>query len=453
MLQHHGHSRHMVVLWAAAAAVATFLAGSPFISAVGMGLFAYLLVQLVYQWGKTVPIQNFILAMAGLEWIVGAVLSYQGLGEHPKYYMYVSEKEYMWLAVPGLFGLTVGLQGMARFWKRSVPQDVLHAVVERVRRQSHLPYYLIGLGIAASLLKRHVPESLDFVFWLLSNVKFVGVLYLLFSQDRKKWGVLAVAIILSGLSAMQAAMFFEFLLWTVFFSFYVAIIRGFSMKTKVGLLVIGFIGIIALQGMKMQYRKMIWYGTPDSETVLFARLLGEELGMGGEEFLGNDAVGSTVIRINEGWIVSRIMQHVPQHTPFADGETVFDAVYASLVPRFLDPDKTRAGGSEHFERFTGYELIRTSMGISVLGEGYANFGVTGAWLFLGAYGALLGMGLGLLYSMCRRWPTLILWFPLIFLYPVKAEAELAKVLNHFVKSGLLTVGFFWFATNFLGWKM
>jgi hypothetical protein len=175
--------------------------------------------------------------------------------------------------------------------------------------------------------------------------------------------------------------------------------------------------------------------------------------MGDEQFLGEDAVGSTVIRINQGWIISRLMQQVPSNIPYAEGQTVIDAFYASIVPRFLDPAKTVASGRENFQKFTGYELTRTSMGISVLGEGYVNFGTTGAWLFLLCYGAFLGLGLGILYSMCRKWPTLILWFPLIFLYPVKAEAELVKVLNHFVKSGILTVGFFWFATNFLGWKM
>ena len=87
---------------------------------------------------------------------------------------------------------------------------------------------------------------------------------------------------------------------------------------------------------------------------------------------------AAIDRINQGWIVARIMRYTPNYEPFAGGETIITGIRASLIPRFLDPDKPKAGGRENFTRFTG-KLIsdNTSMGLSPLGEAYANFGING----------------------------------------------------------------------------
>jgi hypothetical protein len=367
--------------------------------------------------------------------------------------MYVPEPRYMQLAVPGLLCLAVGLYGVEALWKKRPSAAMFQAAATRIQQQRQLPYWLIGIGVIASFIRPHVPGALNFVLWLFSSIKYIGVIYLLFSRERKKWGILALTIGLAAWSSIRHAMFFEVMLWGVFIAFYVALITRPSMKVKVSLLLLGTLGIIALQGMKMQYREMIREGNADNRAVVFTTMVGEELGLGDDEFLGEDAISSTVIRINQGWIISRIMDYVPDERPFAEGETVWMSLYATFVPRLLDPDKPTAAGRENYQTFTGFQLLGTSMGISILGEGYANFGTTGAWIFTLAYGACLAVGLSLLLSACEKWPTLILWLPLIFLYPVKAEADLIKILNHFVKGGLMTVGFFWLATNVFGWRM
>ncbi len=47
-----------------------------------------------------------------------------------------------------------------------------------------------------------------------------------------------------------------------------------------------------------------------------------------------DEVSETNNRLNQGWIISRIMQNIPNQTPYLEGETISDAIYSSLFPGF-----------------------------------------------------------------------------------------------------------------------
>ena len=161
-----------------------------------------------------------------------------------------------------------------------------------------------------------------------------------------------------------------------------------------------------------------------------------------------------IVRINQGWIISSIMDMVPKWVPHADGETVLVAVKASLLPRFLYPDKPRAGGKENYEKYSGFELQRsTSMGISLLGEGYINFGVRGAWVFMFIFGLISSFIIQQFFLLASKYPTIWLWFPLILLHFVKAETELLVQLNFIVKSVIMVYAFVWANKYFLRMKL
>ncbi|MFT6948560.1 MAG: hypothetical protein ACJARP_002994 [Vicingaceae bacterium] len=44
-------------------------------------------------------------------------------------------------------------------------------------------------------------------------------------------------------------------------------------------------------------------------------------------------------RLNQGWIISKIMDNILQNEEYLGGETVIDALSTSFLPRFLFPDK------------------------------------------------------------------------------------------------------------------
>ena len=62
--------------------------------------------------------------------------------------------------------------------------------------------------------------------------------------------------------------------------------------------------------------------------------------------MAENQFGNIVVRINQGWIIAKVMDNVPSREPYANGETVKNAIIASIFPRFVDPDKAIAGGHE-----------------------------------------------------------------------------------------------------------
>ena len=125
-----------------------------------------------------------------------------------------------------------------------------------------------------------------------------------------------------------------------------------------------------------------------------------------------------VDRLNQGWIIARIMYVVPDYEPYAEGETIEDAIFAALVPRFLAPNKVRSGG-ENFERFTKIELKGTSMNLGLIGEAYANYGLRGSFLFLFIVGLAFKLSFNYINKKSFQYYEVLLWLPFLFLYVVR----------------------------------
>ena len=140
-------------------------------------------------------------------------------------------------------------------------------------------------------------------------------------------------------------------------------------------------------------------------------------------------------RLNQGWIISRVMIWVPESEPFARGETILSSIRAALLPRILDPGKATAGGFANLPRFTGLTLIGgTSMNLGMAGEMYANFGRERAVFAVFVY----GIALGSLFAMFVRWsrqsPLWWAWAPMVIFTTISAEMSTTEVFNHITKA-------------------
>ena len=207
-----------------------------------------------------------------------------------------------------------------------------------------------------------------------------------------------------------------------------------------------------IQAVKADYRIMLKEGFDGNFVSLFFGTVNQkyESGFLDEE---EDASGLNV-RLNQGWIISAVMDHVPRNLEFAEGTTIKEAIVASLVPRFLNPNKKEAGGQENFEKYTGLTLSEnTSMGLSIIGEFYANFGVLLSVFMMGVWGMFLAFVWKKLVYNTYKIPLLIFFLPLIFLQVVKAETELVVVLNHLIKSIIAVALFFWLTKRYLKWQI
>jgi len=254
--------------------------------------------------------------------------------------------------------------------------------------------------------------------------------------------------------AVLMGMFGELILWMMFSLLVVAFVLKIPMPGKIAILGVGFIMVMLIQSTKEEYRMATWYSDSDKsngeiyQEVILSRLENPAV------LFETSAMQNVGARLNQGWIIARILGHMPEKYPFVKGETIETAIYAGLLPRVLAPTKAKAGGRANFERFTGTELPETtSMDISLVGEGYANYGVLGGIIFLFFIGLFYNVIIIKVISLSKTYPTLILWLPVLFFQVIKAETDFATVFNHFTKAALVAFIVFFGMTKILKLKM
>jgi hypothetical protein len=409
-----------------------------FLAITGALFSIYILNKLLFGFGEGVPVNIVMVFIACMQWIVGPILSYYTGINHPFYGMQVPEADYFSFILPGIFlyhlGLSLPLIGV-----NDIPKLVIKDISEDASSKVKAAYYLIGLGFFASFAQRFVPGSLFFFMYLLSQLKYVGCFYL-YSSSKKNNTVLYIVFGTLLLEALAAALFHDLILWALFFVFIYAINNRISLTKKVSALIVGIIMLLVLQSVKYQYRNIAWSNASLSSferTEIFFNMIIENI-WSPERIFEAEKNELTITRLNQGWIISRVMNYVPFNEPFAEGKTIGGAFSAALLPRFIAGDKAKAGGRVMMERFTGIILQDgTSMNISLIGEAYGNYGRgKGIW-FMFVIGIVFSLILRYMFIKSRNNPTILFWIPFLFLQVVKAETDLTTTLNYLVKATIV----------------
>lgn len=372
--------------------------------------------------------------IAVLQWVVGPVLAYRTDYDFGRYFMRVESDAYFSYVLPATSAFLIGLH----LFGSRVNQRVLFA---RIPSEQGLVVGLLlnGCALAAEVAARMAPSSLSFVFFLLAQLRYVGMLYLFCWNSLWKWPVIAFFLLPLLLGSAESAMFHSLLIWGGILFCYWYALRKRQIYQKWVLLLVAALGAFTIQAVKGSYRAKVWHGEKGS-------LLDEATTFWSDwsNVTVDDTWGNVISRMNQGWIIAAIMANVPAAEPFAEGETIVEAARSALLPRFLDPDKAGGGGRSSFLRFTGLPLGQgTAMGISPLGESYANFGGYGGIVTLFVYGGLFGLIVTYCFRYASKHPDFIFWVPLVFYQSIKAESDFVTVLNQLSKGGVLAFACYW----------
>lgn len=414
-----------------------------YVSALGLALFLMIFVKFVRDLGQKIEVRDLIAFMSILQWIVGPVLAYNILPYDDLYWMDVPEETYMDYVVPACMAFVIGMYFPISS-ERVVGSFEIERVKEYLIEHPYVGYIIAASGIVAGFVSSYVPGSLGFLFKLLGSLQFVGVYMILFGNSKFKWilfaGVLGTVIMASVLQGM----FGELMLWFLFSFLIIAIVVKMPIWGKVALMVFGFFVIIIIQSTKEEYRKATWFATSSqSNSEIYKEIIIQRLSNPSALF-GSGTLENMGARLNQGWIIARIMGNMPENYSFVKGETITTAIYAGLVPRIFVPDKAMAGGRANFERFTGTPLPETtSMDISLVGEGYANYGVLGGIVFLLVIGLFYNWVIIRVVKISNNHPVLILFIPMLFFDVIKAETDFATIFNYLTKSALIVYLVFW----------
>ena len=420
-------------------------------SSIGIGLFLFFGVKFFLEIGEKIEIRDIMILIAVLQWIIGPLLAYKVYPDDDFYYMAVEIDVYMSFVVPASFAFVLGLYLPLKNQQEG-ESLYLFGIKNTLKKYKNLDLLLVLSGVILNIFVLSFPQSIRFAASLLSDVRFVGLYLLLLGHRKNKWLIVGGVILMLLLTALRNAMFHDLILWLSFFLMIAAFVYKPTVRKKAIFVISLLFLVITLQTIKHSFREALSEGTGEGVS-LFADLVQEEV-FDSDYATSESNLSAMVTRINQGWIIARIMSWTPSHEPFAGGETIMEAIKSSFMPRFLFPNKVTAGGRTYFTRFTGKDISdQTSMGLGLVGEAYANYGINGGAFFMFIIGFFYNFFLSRIYKIAKKHPAIIFFIPLLFLQVVKAETDFSVILNHLMKATVVVWAIFFGLRKFLKIKI
>jgi len=417
--------KKIVIVFAILLSFGVFRLGG-FFAVLGLWVFIYSFYQLITEQDRWVPIGEIALTMAGWQWIIAPMIAYST--PMPMFEMSQTCPEYMLKTVPMYCCFAIGYFSFRKSFRCDL--DSLRPIC---LRNVNMAYTFIVIGLLFTLFPISSPLIAQFVKYL-SELLFVGFLMLMIARPERSTLYLLIPLVLYLLLSLRGAMFHELLTWGIILALVWFNINRVSVYKRVLYIFIGLFIANSIQTIKASFREQVWNGYSGDKIALFVDLLinsSESTAMGYEN-------GDNISRYNQGWIISMIYANVPKNHDYFYGRTYKDAVVATLLPRFLAPNKKGSGiqVQSDFREMTGYPLgDQTSMGLSVLGESYGNFGFWGGAFFMLFWGWFITRIMVWISNLGHR--RCFLWFfmtPVIGFVLVEAEISMITVLNWTIKA-------------------
>jgi hypothetical protein len=411
----------------------------------------YLLLRFINNFGYTIGYFDFLLFYSALDTLIMPLVGYKiynidnELARLWGWYMRVPEDAYYEFLIPANLALFFGLNFFTKTINSLEIKELVFRLPEAARDKGKVGIVLSLIGFLATFIENYAIGS--YVFHLLSMLKYVGPLYIYYSELPFRKKILLISLGAFAIQAILAGIFGEFFMYLILTFLVLSIKMRLSFIPKLLTFIIGIFLIGVLQSVKGTYRGITWRGisyhglsTSNSSNIeIFTVLILDKLQNPGKLF-EEKASFALYMRMNQGYLISRAMDYVPRVEPYAEGETIGRSVAAILVPRFLWPDKPEAGGYENLSRFLGIKKkLNYSMNIGPYGEAYGNFGPQYGVVFILCYGLFLSLLFKIFLDNCQKRPTLLLWAPLLFFYTLTVETDIMSTLNSFVK-GAVFVG-------------
>jgi len=406
---------------------------------ISIALFVYFFLNFLAQLGSKIVIFDLTILMAFLTCLIMPIIFYHFYTkDNPlayiwKKYMPIASDDYFSFAVPAVIALILGLKIPVRKLKiNRNPALYIENVKEYLSRYPQLGFYLVGIGFASGLLNFLASAGLKEIFFLMAHLVFVGVFYVIYTPNKKKNVVVAGVVLLMIGESILTGMFGELVFILALSIVLLMLGKKISFTKKLGFALLGIFLIVLIQSIKGDYRRRSWQ-QGGADPSYFAELIVDRVTTP-STLLDPQDLFIISVRMNQGWLVAETMKLVPSSHPFGNGEPLAAAVAASVVPRFVWPDKPEAGGKANLKRFWGYDLVGWSTNIGTLGEAYANFDRNGGLAYMFFYGLFFNLMLSTILKMAEKRPTLVLWLPFLFFSVINVETDLLSTMGALVKS-------------------
>ncbi len=365
-------------------------------------------------------------------------------------YKLIDPPSYFAYAVPCLWAAATGWF-FAFYRAKPIQLNANMAITDSNLYQGLDLLIIAGMGIVFVMSFVRLPGSIATLAMLAANMRYIGVFgWTLMARPGWKWR-LGLVLTVDLFQSVSTGFFLNFLLWAVNAAVVIMFRQRFSTARILAGIALVAVLLPCFQHAKWELRRASWgvalgeqrlvvFGTMyhlnslNKMPLLFAKVLESSYTLiTGEQ--SDEFIADTALRYNQGWIVARVQKHVPIAEDYANGETVYGAILASIFPRFLMPDKLMNGGNETFTRFSGIQLnSTTSMNLGFVGEMYANYGYALGIIGCGVYCLFFGIIFQRLTAAAHNHIIMLSFIPYILNFAVVSEVGLVDVLNYTVKS-------------------
>jgi hypothetical protein len=234
--------------------------------------------------------------------------------------------------------------------------------------------------------------------YLLSLIQYVSS-FSLFALNPKKnivWPAIALFLVLY--KSILAGMYHDAIMWVFFFGIFFIYIKKPTLKIKLLGLFFSIFFILFIQSIKHSYRQEVLFGVKAASVATASEVgyskANTDILLGEENLLGS------LTRSNQAWIFASTVDNMDRNKNFQGLTIVYKYLEASLLPRFLAPDKLKSGDKEIFNAFSGHTISAgTSMGLGIFADGYIAYGKVGVYLF----GFALGLIFALTFKIVEGW--------------------------------------------------
>ena len=406
---------------------------SPTVAAYTFIVFAFL--NFFFKLNTTIAFREFLVLIYTINYLLSPLLTYNfSNNAEMTYGMKIGEEEYLNVALPSIIAFYVSIF----LFKTNLFNIELYKIrISAVLNEVVLKQW-VYIGILLSLmLNFDLPSEIKFFVYLLSTIRYIGV-FGLFMINFKKHKVYILSVFFYEISnALLIGMFHDVSIWLIFFTLILFFIYKLSNLVKVTVFIVGVLLMFLLQSTKGDYREATWRGSEEAGFSSFASVASSKIDDRQSLFSEENVIGS-ISRINQGWIFSSTINNMNYKQNFQGFDLLVRYLEAGVLPRFLSPDKLRAGDSKIFNDFSGHFIGKgTAMGLGILADGYISFGYWGAIFFAIGYGFLYSGVFFIVGKWNKVSPFFFLFLLPILFYAVRPDCETQTSLGHMIKSTLV----------------
>jgi hypothetical protein len=415
----------------------------PFVSILAL---IYSLIQvsnLLSSLGKRLPFKELIISITAVQLLLAPFLQYYYFKFKIYGNMNIDAITYYSYALPSLLMLHIGLE---LFYPSKNFEVNLFKVFSNNKKTIELRgFFMIVAGYLAYGMTKFTGgySSLDFIIYLIAFTRFIGFLYIWLSGSRFTFLAFIAVIVPFTIEAINESMFVQII---VLFSILMTIYYMKHKTSKITIyltFVVTAMILVLVQSVKYAYRStIIERDFTGNKTVLFTQSVIEQVENINMSNL-KPLLGTVNVRINQGWILSDIINNLKNKEDKIKPEYFKKEVLGIILPRFIYSGKPTVGDHEKFHDFTGWRLSRrVAMSVGVMGDGYGNFGALGGMLYCLGFGILLGLIFNIWNKFSLVYPSLYIWGVLIFFYSMRAGDESYIIINWIVKSSVFVFIYF-----------